>query len=239
MNEEEHTKKAEAASLQLVRDVREDLVHALNSLGGHQSAGAIENFVFYSASQMNKAADGYVALRQTGRVDASKLLVRPMIEVMFRLNTAARTSELFYRLILTERLKRRDWLKGLAKRQGKDFDGAEEARQWETFRTHCIAICPASDLNKEQLSLRAAAKEAGLLGYYDSAYALYCIFTHGGFEAVMGLLNPISDSHDNGAVALCVFSAIEVLVPLGGESPNFQSLQQRMRTQQREDTKCA
>lgn len=225
---DEHTAEAETASLQLACDVRAELVHVLNSLGGKQSNDAFDKFIFYSASQMNKAAEAYISLREVGRVDASKLLVRPLIEMMFRTRAVATKPKLFYRMILTERLKRNAWIKRAAKRQGEKYDPTEEARQWDVFRKHCVATFPDTDLTNEALPARTVAKEIGMLGYYDSFYAMYCSFTHGAFEAVMGKLDPISDAYDNRTVALTVFSAIEVLVPLGGESPGFESLQVRL-----------
>lgn len=229
---DEHTAEAETASLQLARDVRAELVHVLNSLGGKQSNDAFDKFIFYSASQMNKAAEAYISLREVGRVDASKLLVRPLIEMMFRTRAVATKPKLFYRMILTERLKRNDWIKGAAKRHGEAYDPREESLQWDIFRQHCVATFPDTDLKNEALSVRAIAKEIEMLPYYESFYAMYCTFTHGAFEAVMGKLDPISDAYDNRTVGLTVFSAVEVLMPLGGESPAFDSL--RARLEQRE-----
>lgn len=224
----EHTHESETLSLQLARDVRDELVCVLKSLGGRHPSGALDNFIFYSANQMNKAAEAYLILRDGQRIDASKLLVRPMIEIMIRTRAAVTKPRLFYRIILTERLKRREWLKGAAKRKGASYDPSPEAADWATFHEHCIDKIPDSDLTNKDLSVRAAAKELGLEAYYDSFYPLYCAYTHGAFEAVMGKLDPISDAYDNDTVALSVFSMIEVLVSIGGESPRFKSLHERM-----------
>lgn len=231
---DQHTVETETLSLQLARDVRDELVFVLNSLGGQESSGALDKFIFYSGSQINKAAEAYLLLRQAHRVDASKLLVRPMIEMMFRTRAAAATPPLFYRMILTERLKRNRWLKGAAQRQGVEFNAADEARDWAAFREHCLSKCPDTDRREEELSVRAIAKAGGFLGYYDSFYAMYCTFTHGALESVTGSLDPISDAYDNDTVALCVFSAIEVLVSIGGNSPGFKPLHDRMQNRRKE-----
>src|SRR3954452_17013784 len=97
----EHTDEAEATSLRLTREVRDELAHALNSLGGKQSENAFDKFLFYSASQMNKCAEGYIMLREAGRIDTSKFLVRPLIEMMFRTRVVATNPTFFYRMILT------------------------------------------------------------------------------------------------------------------------------------------
>lgn len=225
---DEHTQEAELSSLQFARDVRSDLVHALNSLGGKQSEGAFDKFVFYSTSQMNKAAEAYILMREAGRVDASKLLVRPLIEMMFRTRAVLTKPALFYRMILTERLKRNAWLIGAAKRQQQEYDSTEEARHWDLFRQHCIEEYPDTDLTNKELSVRAVAKAANMFGYYETFYAMYCTYTHGAFEAVMGKLDPLSDGLDNSTVALTLFSALEALAPIGGESPMLESLRARL-----------
>lgn len=226
---DQQIRERETLSLRLVRDLRDELVDVLKSLGGRESTGAFDKFAFYSASQVNKAAEAYVLLRQAHRVDACKLLVRPMIEMMFRTRAAAGKPHLFYRIILTERLKRNRWLQGAADRKGIKFDKANEARGWAAFRAHCISKVPDTDLAGEEISPRAIAKAAGFLGYYDSFYAMYCTFTHGSLEAVTGGLDPVSDAYDNDTVALCIFSTIEVLISIGGNSPGFKSLNERMR----------
>jgi hypothetical protein len=228
MNDEQLA-RVEVLSLELARDTRNELVHVLKSLGGHVPTGALENFIFYSANQMNKAAEAYLILRQAQRVDASKLLIRPTIEIMLKTRAAKEKPDLFYRTILNERLKRRQWIKGVARRQGAPFDPAGEEADWNTFREHCIITFPDTDVTNQGLSVRGAAKAIGLEDYYDSFYPLYCSFTHGAFESVMGLLDPISDGYDNNTVALCVFSTIEVLRSIGGTSPGFESLNDRMR----------
>ncbi len=225
---DEHTSDADAASLQLARDVRAELAHCLNSLGGKESKGAFDKFLFYSASQMNKAAEAFIALREVGRVDASKLLVRPLIEMMFRTCAVANKPALLYRIILTERLKRNKWIKNAATRQQTEYDAKEEARQWEVFRQHCVAMVPETDLTNKDLSVRHVAEAANMVGYYEGFYAMYCTYVHGSFEAIMGLLDPLSDAYDNRTAALTIFSAVEVLRGLGGESPNFESLRKRL-----------
>lgn len=226
---DEHLRGAEILSLQLANDLRDELVCVLKSLGGRESSGALDKFIFYSGSQVNKAAEAYALLRQAHRVDACKLLVRPMIEMMFRTRAAAGKPHLFYRIILTERLKRNRWLQGAADRKGIKFDTANEARDWAAFRAHCVSKVPNTDLSEKELSARAIAKAAGFLGYYDSFYAMYCTFTHGSLEAMTGGLDPVSDAYDNDTVALCIFSTIEVLISIGGNSPEFKSLNERMR----------
>ena len=73
----------EQRSLTLLCDIQRELANALNSVGGKQSRGALDNYYFHSADHVNRIAEGFIFLRKSGRIDASKLLVRPLIETMF------------------------------------------------------------------------------------------------------------------------------------------------------------
>lgn len=84
MTDKPHTEEAEATSLDAVRDAQAELAHGLNSLGGKEMDG-VERYIGFLASHLNKAATGYIVLRESHRVDCSKLLVRPITEFMLRL----------------------------------------------------------------------------------------------------------------------------------------------------------
>ena len=57
-----YTNEDDAPSLQLVRELRAELAHCLNSIGGkaYETTG---KFIGYSAAHMNRAADGYIFVR--------------------------------------------------------------------------------------------------------------------------------------------------------------------------------
>ncbi len=79
-----------------------------------------------------------------------------------------------------------------------------------------------------ELFIREAADAAGLLGYYDSHYRTYCRFTHGALRAMGDFLNELTDPEDNRTMALSAFMTLEVLVSIGAESPNLESLFERL-----------
>src|SRR5947207_7749166 len=70
-----------------------EVSRAVNSLGGNRVAvpkrgrGLFDNFNFHSAKFINEAAKGFIFLRQATppRIAASKLLIRPVLEIKFRL----------------------------------------------------------------------------------------------------------------------------------------------------------
>jgi hypothetical protein len=220
-----YTNEDDAPTLQLVRDLRSELAHGLNSLRGKQY-DTIGKFIGSSAVHMNHAADGFIFVRESGRVDCSKLLVRPVIEIMFRLTAVKTKPSLIYRIAYTEQLDREKWVRAAATRQGTKFEPEQDS--WDMFKKHCETQYPGPDVRDEKISLYNVAKSVGLEGYYDSHYRLYCKFTHAALEAVVGDLDPLSDAEDNRTVALCIFSVIEALITIGAAAPNLAALRTRI-----------
>lgn len=210
-----HTQAAETASLELLRDVQRELANALNSLGKQMITGALDKFIGFSGRHLNYAVEGYIQLRQANRVDASKLLVRPIIEFWFRLRAVFEKPELFYRIIFGEREKRSTWLRAIARLGGAPFDESAEAQEWERFRQHCISAIERCDVLDKPVTVETLATAAGLQKYYDTHYRTYCMFTHGHLEAVIGNFNPMTDSEDNLVVCLAGIHVIQVLASIG------------------------
>ena len=67
---------------------------------------------------------------------------------------------------------------------------------------------------------------AGISGYYDSHYRLYCQFIHAAFRAVTHGLNEL-DTHDNRTMTICALSALEAIIPIGASGPNIGDLRKR------------
>jgi hypothetical protein len=99
---------------------------------------------------------------------------------------------------------------------------------WIHFRQAYQAKYPHYPALEEELSLRRAAECAGieLERYYDSAYRLYCRYTHAALRATSGSLNKF-DRHDNRTMTLCALGAIDALVSIGAPAPNIESLRER------------
>jgi hypothetical protein len=72
-------------------------------MGGKPTRGAVDNYYFHSGDHVNRVAEGFIFLRKSGRIDASKLLVRPLTETMFRVVAIQKKNpELFYRIAYSE-----------------------------------------------------------------------------------------------------------------------------------------
>jgi len=89
----------EAKSLHLLCDMCDELSGAVNSLGG-KPGDFFDYFKFHSAKYVNYADEGFIFLRQATppRIAASKLLIRPAIEIMFRLEAIQEQPEILYRI---------------------------------------------------------------------------------------------------------------------------------------------
>ncbi len=90
-----HSNSAEEKSLKLVEDFVGALTHALDSLGGKKPNTILDNYRFWSSKHLQRAVEGFAFLRRSERVDSSKFLVRPAIEMLIRLEAATKHPDLF------------------------------------------------------------------------------------------------------------------------------------------------
>ncbi len=216
----------ESISLALLEDAQLELRDALNSLGGKRSNGLADHFNGYSARLINNAAEGYIFLRESGRIDASKLLIRPAIEAMFRIVAIKNQPDLLYRIAYSEHLEDAKWARAAAAKLGKNIEPELKQRWQETSDAYRNAF-PHHNLVEKKLTLRDAAAAAGIDSYYDTYYRLYCQFTHAAFSASSGSLDNF-ESHDSRTFAYCVLVGIGAAAAAGGESPNQQALWGRL-----------
>src|SRR5258708_363601 len=178
----------ELTSLQLLRDMQAELRDALNALGGREGDGLLQHYPFYSAAHINRAVEGYIYLRESGRFDASKLLIRTALEAVLRVQAVRTKPELMFRIAYTEFKEDKRWVRPFNRPDIEDALQTIE-RHWQEFREAYHAKYPEPPLIEEELSLRLASELAGLDGYYDSHYRLYCRFTHAALCASAGALS--------------------------------------------------
>lgn len=216
----------ENASLTLLCDMQSGLRDALNSLARRESNGLMDHFLVFLSAHINRAAEGYISLRRSARVDASKLLIRPGIEAMIRILAVQKHPELLFRIAFTERREDRKWIRPCAIQAGQDYD-SQDQRQWDDFKREYRTHFPQHVLEETENSLFDTAKKAGMEGYYNSHYRLYCRFTHAALGATVGDLN-YSDSEDNRTMALCVCCGLEAVASAGGDAPTLSSLRKRL-----------
>src|ERR1022692_1370720 len=88
--------------LKLLKELRPILVKALDSLGSKKPLDAGSSYLGRVAVTVNRAGDGYLWLRESGRMDASKLLVRPALEAVFCGTAAMKNKAFLFRKAYSE-----------------------------------------------------------------------------------------------------------------------------------------
>lgn len=148
-----------------------ELSGAVNSLGG-KSGNFSVHFKFHSAKYLNYAAEGLIFLRQASppRIAPSNLLIRPAIEIMFRLAAIQKQADLLYRIAYSEREEDWKWFSKTAAKVGEThgYDRATHDKLWDDFKTKYAKHFPGHNLVDQSVSTYDLARAAGLADYYDS-----------------------------------------------------------------------
>jgi hypothetical protein len=199
----EHSQQ-ELELLQALKELQGILAEALNTLEGKVASSPQAEYASFVAQAVNSAADGYLVLRHTYRMDASKLLVRPAIELILGGMAVENAPELLARKAFSE------W-----KDHGKLFkDHASQAqhkKNWDEFEKKFRSECPQYPIQRKRLTILNAAKCAKMESIYELAYRIYCKFTHGALEAINGNFDRATDPCDSHIMLWCVGKAIDLL----------------------------
>ena len=222
----------EAKSLHLLCDMCDELSGAVNSLGG-KPGDFFDYFKFHSAKYVNYADEGFIFLRQATppRIAASKLLIRPAIEIMFRLEAIQEQPEILYRIAYSESEEDWKWFAPAAARSGKEhnYDRATHQHRWNEFKAKYTEQFPTHELVEQTITTAQLAAAAGLAEYYDTHYRMYCRYTHAAFRAIGGFLDELANPEDNRTMGLCTLSALRALSSLGIDMPNLNSLSEGLK----------
>ncbi len=161
----------EIRSLNLLVDAHVELSESLNSLGGKQGNGYVDNFKFWSSVYMGHVSQGFIYLRKANAITESRFLVRPAIELMLKQKAIEQRPDLIYRLGLTETRSDRTWLRALSKQVGETFDEAAYDAQLQKFKDDCVKLFPSGDFADAKLGIEALAKTLdGGEAFYNSHY---------------------------------------------------------------------
>ena len=177
----------EKKSLKLLCDMCNELSRAVNSLGGNRVAvpkrgrGLFDNFNFHSAKFINEAAKGFIFLRQATplRIAASKLLIRPVLEIKFRLQAIQKQPELLFRIAYRESEQDRKWTASIAAILGKEGNYLRNTheQEWKDFKAKYAEQFPHHELVERTITTEQLAAAADLAYYYDTHYRMYCRYT--------------------------------------------------------------
>jgi len=216
--------------LDLAERSQQELSAALNSLGGQQSEGLASNFRLYCARHIYRSADGFIALRRTGRNYSARLLIRPAMESMFKLLAVEVDPEVLYRIARYEHEQDKKWARPFVPTSGSSFD-SEFEKKWDEFSAAYATQYPDHTRNSSPIDLRSLADKAKAGKYYDSHYRLYCQYTHAALRATTGGLEDF-DAEDARSICLPLIVAIQAIIKVGGASPNGAALFEELKQNQ-------
>jgi hypothetical protein len=228
MNSPPTDENPEGPALEILKDLLTELKAALNSLGGQESQAITDHYHLHAGAYVHRAADGYLVLRTKGRMDASKLLIRPAVETMIRIQALRKQPELLYRIAYAESEEDKRWFRPVADKLGKPYDPTADPPGWDHFEKEFKQAFPNAELKREMLSIWDAAEIAGLADYYNSHFRMYCKHTHGAFRAISGSMDSMSDPEDTRTMVICTFSALDAVVAIGGSAHNLKTLHARV-----------
>jgi Family of unknown function (DUF5677) len=222
----------ETVAMKLLLDLVTASLHAIKSLEGQLPKTLIREYFYYSARGINEAALGFWVLRDRGLKVGARLLVRPAIEAVFRMNAVKQKPELIYRIFYEEAVELDKWTRRMLQFRGIEpkattFDSPE----WRTIREGCVKAFGKDKLTDAPMKLVDFARAAGMEQVYYVSYAMYCKHTHGSFTALQGRLDFMSDPTDVWTMVMSSMEALEVLVLwVGGECRDFERLRERWKT---------
>jgi hypothetical protein len=219
----------EEKSLTLVDDFVSEISHAQYSLVDKKPNGLVRKYQFWSCNHLHTAARGFALLRRSELVDASKFLIRPAIEMAFRLEAIRKHPDLFYRIAFSEHLREKQLLQVAAERGQTNSTIARSVEaKWKRFSEAFMAEFPNVPTVDKKLSIECTAEKAGMKSVYDDHYRIYSLYTHGALFANIGYLDDATDPRDNQAIAVCALIPLDTLISLGAESSNRDQLVRRL-----------
>jgi hypothetical protein len=218
---------SEIVAMALLSEIRPAIAVALNSLGGKMTKGVEDLYYLYASSHINTTVDAFILLRREHRVDGARLLVRPALETMLRLQAVRAKTYLLYRVLLREALEADKWFGSVARRHGVEYTRVCDRDEWQAFKDRCVAQFGAEKLEDVPLTSYDAAAAIGVEAYYDSHYRGYCQYTHGALEAVSGSLDELTDPEDTRVMLHSAMIALEALADMGAECPGIASFRER------------
>jgi hypothetical protein len=215
--------KCEKQSLELLRDVVKALGRALNSLAGQPQGEMLNRYRIHSVKHIFRAADGFISLRVLGHTYCSKLLVRPAIETMFRLEAVRRKPEKLYEIAAKDHAEDQKLLREAVTISGRQYDEQAPKRRWDEIDAQFRKEFPNNQFSYHELGIAGAADVAQMM-----PYRTYSQYTHGHFRATSDLLDETTDPEDTRTVAMCAFVALNTLAAIGNDIPELQPLYKRL-----------
>jgi hypothetical protein len=199
--------------LKLLKELQSIMAAALNSLANKKPNTAESRYISDAAISVNMAADAYLLLREQERVHASKLLIRPMVDIVISATAVTKKKGFLFRKAYTE-------LQEMKRTYDKTPANDASAKTYLERLKRKFQEEPGYPIECQAVDARYTAQVADLLPVYEKAYRIYCEFTHSSTRAIRGSLNQATDPIDTSMVIWSVVFMLEhlrVLLELPGD----------------------
>lgn len=220
-------------SLNLVTRVQDALAANLGVLKG-KDKNISEFYRFEYCRFVNNTTETFLFLVKNERAEASRVLIRPALEVTFRLQAIQTKPELLLRVAAWEHEERKKLMNGVAPHL-VDETTKKMADQWTATVERYEKLFPSLLVNQTPLSAFDAAKEipfspALKMGkgdsnpFYDTYYRFYSPFSHGHIDSLSGEMNYLPFL-DNSIMRYCAMIALHATVELGADEAAYKTLE--------------
>jgi len=193
----------EQAALSLLRDVTALLATAVQSLDGSVISGKPQ-YVAWCARATWIQADAFLCLRDAGKKEASKQLIRLPLELCFKLMAVLKKPGMLFRVCYTEFQREK-------KLYDPPLDAAAEVKMVADMESTFKNAFPAEPRDRKQIRINELAEVGNLKDRYQGDYAIYCNHNHGALRAMMGQPDGATDRHDARILASCVLTMLDQL----------------------------
>jgi len=223
-----NAKSKEERSLELLGELQLRLANAINSWNGTPITGSAR-YLAHSAVHVNKLVGGYRELRTQGNGYASKMLIRPMIEMTLAAKAVFDKPGFLFRKIYSEYLEDRKLLerqvtliKAICTDPLEREDLLSRCRQhladcenaFAAYESLYSSNLPNENLSRTAVSAYEAAHVAKLPEFYVT-YSTYCQYIHAALRAVTGELDVETDPNDTPIVVAAIMVLLETLHQAG------------------------
>jgi hypothetical protein len=210
--------------LALLKEVQATLAAAADSLNDSAPPPTTvdSQYLQFAAHFVSRAVDGYAVLREAYRVDASKLFVRPVLEIIFAAVAIMKNKGILTRKAISEC---EDEIKMVSDPIAK----ATARQDLEAFKKRFSFSNPSYPVDWTPIRIVELAAEAGMETVYNTTYRTYCKFTHGALAAIAGDFNEVTDLKDTQILITCVMMMLDLLKEhTPAQLPELTSLRTRL-----------
>lgn len=220
-------------SLDLLTRIQDTLAANLSRIKG-KDKNISEFYRFEYCRFVNNSAETFLFLVKNERAEASRVLVRPALEVTFRLQAIQTKPETLLRVAAWEHEERKKLLNGVAPDLVAET-AKRMAANWKATVEHYEKLFPGLPVNETPLSAFDAAKEIPFdpmlktgkgneNPFYDTYYRFYSPFSHGHIDSLSGEMNYLPFL-DNSIMGYCAIIALHATVELGADETKYKILE--------------